>query len=117
MDLINSQIAPKLLQFVAAVYSSYADRWLSNQDSQDINQDLHISDQALKITRRLVCYGFETPYDDEQCRLFFSLLSSHVPRMWSIFTELATIQPSDDTKLEAISKNLLHAGKFCKTCP
>lgn len=110
------QVAPSLLHFVFSAYSNYSSRWLSHTSYTAF--DLTLSDLALKIARRLICYGFVSPHDNDDSRQFFALLSSQVETMWRIFSNAESnaqaghAESSYDMET-LVAKHLLHAGKFC----
>lgn len=100
------------MNFVYAIYSGHMDRWYANGN---INlQTLHVTDLAVKIARRLVCYGFPAPHRNDSCRRFFSLLTAQLPSIYSTFE--AIYSPDGDAlgKCGPVAKHLLHAGKFCE---
>lgn len=105
------QVAPQIMEYVFAYYSNYSQRWLADNLSVE---SIRMSDVALKIARRLVCHGYERPYQNETCRKFFALLSSQILTMWSRL-QIAGQSDATSAQAECLSKHLLHAGKFCTT--
>ncbi|CCJ30132.1 unnamed protein product [Pneumocystis jirovecii] len=71
------QIAPELFEFIYGAFKNYTDQWIhmfqSNALETDIFAILQISHLCFKILRRLIIYGFEYPYKNENLRSFFQL--------------------------------------------
>ncbi|KTW32847.1 hypothetical protein PNEG_04338 [Pneumocystis murina B123] len=71
------QITPKLFQLISEIFKNYTDQWIytvqSNFSESEIFPFLQISHICLKILRRLIIYGFEYPYRNENARFFFQL--------------------------------------------
>ncbi|KTW26114.1 hypothetical protein T552_03008 [Pneumocystis carinii B80] len=71
------QITPKLFELVSEIFKNYTDQWIytvqSNFSESEIFPFLQISHICLKILRRLIIYGFEYPYKNENAQFFFQL--------------------------------------------
>ncbi|KAG4303029.1 hypothetical protein PCK1_000695 [Pneumocystis canis] len=69
------QVVPELFEFIYKAFKNYTDQWIQIFHSEvlksEISPLLQTSHLCFKILRRLIVYGFEHPYKNENARSFF----------------------------------------------
>ncbi|BFZ55429.1 hypothetical protein PYCC9005_002470 [Savitreella phatthalungensis] len=105
------QTAPELLRIVAVAYDAFEEQVLEHFESCTIATIL-VADLAIKTARRLICSGYELPYQDELCRRLFTRLCSDFDRVWNIVSGLEMRNIDPRARDELLRRHIVHHGKL-----